>query len=62
MHNKYPQVTTRFLKDDERFLLSEEKEMPLKSYTIIHTDAKLNDEERAILIKWANGIRNVSPE
>lgn len=29
MHNKYTQVTTRFLRDDERFVLSKEKEMPL---------------------------------
>ncbi len=29
MYNEYTGVTTRFLRDDERFILSEEKEMPL---------------------------------
>ena len=29
MHTEYQNVIMRFLRDDERFLLSEEKEMPL---------------------------------
>lgn len=29
MQNEYPGVTTRFLRDDERLILSEDKEMPL---------------------------------
>ncbi|WP_298627738.1 TauD/TfdA family dioxygenase [uncultured Legionella sp.] len=29
MYHDYPQVTTRFLRDDERLVLSDEKEMPL---------------------------------
>ncbi|MDB5247342.1 MAG: cytochrome [Segetibacter sp.] len=31
-------------------------EMPLSSYTIIHTDAKLTDVEIASLTEWANSI------
>lgn len=31
-----------------------DKEMPLSSYTLIHGDAKLNDEQISILINWAN--------
>ena len=30
----------------------ERKTMPLKSYTAVHRDAKLNDEQRAALIAW----------
>lgn len=35
-----------------------EKEMPLESYTWVHTDAKLNDEERNKIMTWAQGIRD----
>jgi len=31
-------------------------EMPLNSYTWIHTDAKLSDTEQAALTGWASGI------
>jgi hypothetical protein len=33
-------------------------EMPLSSYTLIHTNAKLTDEEKQKLINWAQDIRN----
>ena len=33
-----------------------EGEMPLSSYTLIHTDAKLTDAEKATLTGWAQGI------
>ena len=35
-----------------------EGEMPIWSYTLIHTNAKLTDEEKQTLINWAQGIRN----
>jgi hypothetical protein len=35
----------------------EKGEMPLTSYTIIHTDAKLSDAQKNILMNWADGIR-----
>ena len=35
-----------------------EGEMPIWSYTLIHTDAKLTDEEKQTLIHWAEGIRS----
>ncbi|STX28542.1 regulatory protein, SyrP-like protein [Legionella beliardensis] len=38
MHNEYNQVSTRFLRDDERFVLSEEKEMPLVIEPTTQTD------------------------
>ena len=35
-----------------------EGEMPLDSYTWIHKDAKLTEEEKKELISWADGIRD----
>ena len=35
----------------------EHEEMPLKSYTIIHADAKLNEAQKAALIGWAKELR-----
>lgn len=31
----------------------EEGEMPLKSYTLIHTNAKLSSEQKDIIVNWA---------
>jgi len=40
----------------------QEDEMPLSSYTLIHKDAKLTNEEKAQLIDWAkNYYQAVSP-
>jgi hypothetical protein len=36
--------------------------MPLTSYTIIHTDAKLTDQEKSSLVTWAESVRNVMKE
>ncbi len=33
-----------------------EKEMPLNSYTWVHHDAKLTDDERVVLTSWAQSI------
>ena len=35
-----------------------EGDMPLGSYTIVHTDARLTDQEKETLINWANSIRS----
>ncbi len=37
--------------------LVKEDEMPLSSYTIIHTDAKLTAQEKATITDWANSIQ-----
>ena len=37
----------------------EEGEMPLSSYTLIHTNAKLTKEQRQLLINWADSARQV---
>lgn len=36
----------------------EKKEMPLSSYTLIHTDAKLSDAQRQLIINW---VKSVNP-
>jgi Haem-binding domain len=36
----------------------EEGEMPLKSYTLIHGDAKLTDIQKASIASWVNTIRD----
>lgn len=33
-------------------------DMPLQSYTLIHTNARLTAEEKAVLTNWANAIRD----
>lgn len=33
-------------------------DMPLTSYTLIHTNAKLTDKEKALVVGWAESIRN----
>jgi hypothetical protein len=38
--------------------LVKEGEMPLGSYTLIHTDARLTEQEKETLINWANSIRS----
>jgi hypothetical protein len=33
-----------------------EGEMPMESYTLIHKDAKLSEDDKALLVGWAQGI------
>ncbi|WP_017258067.1 heme-binding domain-containing protein [Pedobacter arcticus] len=33
--------------------------MPLESYSVIHTDAKLSEKQRKVLIDWANETRKI---
>ena len=35
----------------------EEKKMPLKSYTLIHSDSRLTDLQRELIISWAKATR-----
>jgi hypothetical protein len=35
-----------------------EGEMPLSSYTLIHTDAKLNDQQKISLATWVESVRD----
>ena len=43
---------------EEAVELVEENEMPLKSYTIAHSDARLSDAQRAELVSWFRGLNS----
>jgi len=43
------------IKDLEEYL--EEQKMPLKSYLLIHKDAKLTQEQYEIMLTWVNSIK-----
>jgi hypothetical protein len=36
-----------------------EEAMPLASYTLLHRDARLNKEQKDMLINWANSVREI---
>lgn len=44
-------------KFEEIIEMVDAKEMPLDSYTWIHREAKLTNEQRALLIEWAKRVR-----
>jgi hypothetical protein len=39
---------------DESAELVQKKVMPLRSYTFIHTDAKINEQQRNLLVEWVD--------
>jgi hypothetical protein len=43
---------------EEVIEMIQEGEMPLKSYTLIHGDAKLSEAQKTGIITWANGLRS----
>lgn len=51
------QVRRQYKKMEEVIEQVKEDEMPLSSYTLIHTDAKLNQEQKIALTNWAESIR-----
>ncbi|MEO6348337.1 MAG: heme-binding domain-containing protein [Aquaticitalea sp.] len=48
-------------KKDHRFKdlieMVEQKDMPLESYTYMHSEAKLSDEQITAVVKWAKEVR-----
>lgn len=42
---------------EELVEIIKEGEMPLKSYTVVHGDARLSDVQHAELTKWAEEVR-----
>jgi uncharacterized membrane protein len=46
----------QYHKMEETIEMVKEKEMPLDSYTWMHKDAKLTDEERNKLVTWAESV------
>lgn len=60
-HINYDEYTNKSLryqyhKMEETIEMIKEGEMPLESYTWVHTDAKLTDEEKAKLTGWAESV------
>lgn len=60
-HLNFDEYTTynlrrQYHKMEEVIEQVKEKEMPLDSYTWIHKDAKLTDEERVTLTNWAQSV------
>lgn len=51
-------IARQYHKLEEVKKLVDKDEMPLGSYTIIHTNAKLTDAEKKTLTNWTEGIRN----
>ncbi|HRO09394.1 MAG TPA: heme-binding domain-containing protein [Saprospiraceae bacterium] len=43
---------------DEVIETIKDNEMPLKSYTIIHNDAKLSPTDKVAIEKWVNDLKN----
>lgn len=60
-HLNFDEYTTynlrrQYHKMEEVIEMVKEKEMPLDSYTWVHRDAKLTDDERVILTSWAQSV------
>jgi hypothetical protein len=49
-------IFRQYKKLEEITEMIEEDEMPLSSYTFIHKNAVLNDEQKTELINWAKGL------
>jgi DNA invertase Pin-like site-specific DNA recombinase len=43
---------------EEVIEMIQQGEMPLKSYTLIHSNAKLSEAQKIEIINWAQSIRN----
>lgn len=51
-------VFRQYHKMEETLELLEKDEMPLASYTVIHTNAKLNPAQKQLLSAWASAVRD----
>ncbi len=51
-------IFRQYHKMEEVIKMVDEGEMPLASYTLIHTDAKLSETQKQALEQWATGIRD----
>ena len=51
-------IKKKLHKLDEIIEEVDEHEMPLGSYTLIHRDAKLNEESSKLLINWSKELQN----
>ena len=51
-------IIKQFHRLDDINELVKKNEMPLSSYTLIHTDAKLTQQEKNILAKWTETLKD----
>lgn len=51
-------INRQYKKLEEVIKQVKEDEMPLSSYTLIHTDAKLSPEKKLAISNWAQAIRD----
>jgi hypothetical protein len=51
-------IGKQYHKFEEAIDQVKEGEMPLSSYTILHSDARLSDEEKKALIDWFDAVRD----
>ena len=51
-------IKKKLHKLDEIIEEIKEHEMPLRSYTLLHTDAKLNEEASKLLVNWSKKLQN----
>jgi Haem-binding domain len=63
-HLNFDEYTNRSLryqyhKMEETIEMVKENEMPLDSYTWIHKNAKLTEDEKSKIVSWAEGIMNM---
>lgn len=52
------QIARQYKKLDDMIDEVKEGHMPISSYTLIHRDAKLGDEEKQVLLNWCEDIRD----
>ena len=51
-------IGKQYRKLEEVIDLVKKGDMPLQSYTIVHTDAKLTREEKVLLTSWTDALRD----
>ncbi len=51
-------IGRQYRKLEEINKLVKEGEMPLESYTLIHTDAKLNEQQKLAVANWVTSLRD----
>jgi hypothetical protein len=54
----YP-IRRQYRKLEEVGDLIKKDEMPLKSYLVIHTYARLSDNQKLLVVNWVNDTRNI---
>jgi len=51
-------IAKQFHKLEEVEETIESGEMPLSSYTVVHTNAKLNKDQKDLLVNWSRSVRD----